>query len=237
MAQSRFEDAAKEFESAYAMDPAQPGRARRARSRQRDPRQAEQGPGPEAGVRQRPGPVRPGDDDRPLSLQPRGQGLRRRRSRRGDRELREGADHPAHQPDRRRRLQRGEGPRGARAGAVPRRSQADRDREAHRLEEIKSVEREKAEAERLRISADGGRQVPPGRASCSSARSSKRSRSITDEILCLDYAHCGAIRLKECARKAELDMAKCENIAAHRENWLRVLEEVLETRIPHDRRT
>jgi type II secretory pathway component GspD/PulD (secretin)/Tfp pilus assembly protein PilF len=108
---------------------------------------------------------------------------------------------------------------------------ADRERDARRLEEVKSVEREKMEAERTRIE----RQVEDKlRQACELFKREKfkEVQTVTSEILCLDYTNCKAMRLKEAARRAELDMLKCENIAQHRESWQRVLEEVLETRIP-----
>jgi Flp pilus assembly secretin CpaC/tetratricopeptide (TPR) repeat protein len=108
---------------------------------------------------------------------------------------------------------------------------ADREREARRMEEVKSVEREKMDAERTRIQRqvdDKFRQA----VELFKRERFKEVQVVVNEILCLDYTHCKAIQLKEAARRAELDMLKCETIANHRENWLRVLEEVLETRIP-----
>ena len=61
MAQSRFEDAAKEFESAYAMDPTNQDVLAELDRVNAILGKPTQGPGPEAGVRQRAGPLRPGD--------------------------------------------------------------------------------------------------------------------------------------------------------------------------------
>jgi type II secretory pathway component GspD/PulD (secretin) len=121
--------------------------------------------------------------------------------------------------------------RNALEAAKAAKTDADRQREAQKLEEVKAVERERMEAERRKMERtieDKFRQA----VDLFKREKFDEVQAICDDILRMDYAHCAAIKLKEAARKAEIDLAKCENIAAHREAWLRVLEEVLETRIP-----
>jgi tetratricopeptide (TPR) repeat protein len=116
-------------------------------------------------------------------------------------------------------------------GAKAERETAVREAERRRLEDVASIERKREDDERARVA----RQVEENyRQAVDLFKREKfaECRRTCDDVLHLDFAHAGAKELKEAARRAEIDAARGENIASHREQWKRWIEEVTEIRIP-----
>lgn len=116
-------------------------------------------------------------------------------------------------------------------GAKAERETAAREAERRRLEDVASIERKREDDERARVA----RQVEENyRQAVDLFKREKfaECRRTCDDVLHLDFAHAGAKELKEAARRAEIDAARGENIASHREQWKRWIEEVTEIRIP-----
>ncbi|HYC78120.1 MAG TPA: hypothetical protein VEI02_10885 [Planctomycetota bacterium] len=108
---------------------------------------------------------------------------------------------------------------------------AERDERRANAQRAADVERQREEAERARVR----RMVDETyRQAVDQFRREKfaDAQRLADEVIRLDYQHAQAKRLKEEARQAEIDQRRAENIAAHREQWQRFIEEVTEARIP-----
>jgi Flp pilus assembly secretin CpaC/tetratricopeptide (TPR) repeat protein len=108
---------------------------------------------------------------------------------------------------------------------------AARAADADRARTVAEIERKREDDERARVR----RQVEENyRQAVELFKREKFSecQRLCQEVLNLDYAHVDAKGLMEAARRAEIDLARGENIAMHREQWLRWIEETTEIRVP-----
>ncbi len=108
---------------------------------------------------------------------------------------------------------------------------ADRALEAKRLEDVKSIERDRMEQERARVERTVNERYRQA-VEMFKREKFQEVQALCDEIIQLDFANQKAMRLKEEARRAQLELQRNDNIAEHRRRWQLVLEEVQDIRIP-----
>jgi type II secretory pathway component GspD/PulD (secretin) len=108
---------------------------------------------------------------------------------------------------------------------------AKREAEAERLRTVRDVEARREAEERARVQRtidENYRQA----VELFKRGKYEETQRLADEILRLDFSNEDAKALKEGARKAAIDLARTDNVAQHREQWLRWIEDVTDIRVP-----
>ncbi len=117
--------------------------------------------------------------------------------------------------------------------AVASKESADRNAAAEQLEAAKSIERQRADEERARVQRSIDERLNLAEDAFKREKFGECQR-LCDEAIRLDFANERARKLKEYARRAELDSIHADNIARHREQWQRWIEEVQDIRVPQN---